>query len=143
MLSFSDVAAVREVQPFNFSDAQRKPRTCDLLVNPAQGWAIATESADAEGAGLMQSFAPLAAKICQEYQIEPAQLTLFVRYAYDNAFTSLYVVHFAHGERDLFEGVRFLTPRRQELPFEAAAELLEQLQSGQAPSPTLRAIPQP
>lgn len=143
MLSFSDVAAVREVQPFNFSDAQCKLVACDLLVNPAQGWAIATERTDAGGAGLMLSFAPLAATICQAYQIEPRQLTLFVRYAYDNDFSSLYVVHFAHGERDLFEGVRFLTPRRQELPPEAAAELLEQLQSGQTPSTTLRAIPSP
>ena len=110
MLSFSDVAAVREVQPFHFLDAQRKTIACDLLVNPAQVWAIATERPDAEGAGLMQSFAPLAAKICQDYQLDPAQFTLLVRYAYDNDFTSLYVVHFAQGERDLFEGVRFLAP---------------------------------
>ena len=139
MLSFSELPNVRQVQPFHFYDAQQKPTKCDLLVNPAQGWAIATDRPDAGGAGLMQSFAPLAAKICQEYQIDPAQLTLLVRYAYDNDFSSLYVVYFAHGERDLFDGVRFLTPKRQELPPAAAAELLEQLHSGQAPSSTLRA----
>jgi hypothetical protein len=143
MLTLSELPDVRQVQPFHFYDAQHKPTKCDLLVNPAQGWAIATDRPDAGGAGLMQSFATLAAKICQDYQVEPGQLMLLVRYAYDNDFSSLYVVHFAHGERDLFEGVRFLTPRRQELPPEAAAELLEQLQSGHGPSSTLRATTQP
>ena len=99
--------------------------------------ALATELPDAKGAGLMHSLTTLASKICTEYHIAPAQLSLFARYAYDDETTGWYVVRFDHSDRDLFEGVRFLVPTRKELPPDVASVLLAQLASGQAPAPAL------
>jgi hypothetical protein len=51
MLTLSELPDVRQVQPFHFYDAQHKPTKCDLLVNPAQGWAIATTGPTPEAQG--------------------------------------------------------------------------------------------
>lgn len=81
MQDFRQLPGVYQVQPFHFFDPHHQPTRCELVVQPAQGWAVATELPDAKGAGLMYSLTTLAAKICQEYEVAPAQLSLFVRYA--------------------------------------------------------------
>jgi hypothetical protein len=132
---------VRQAQPFHFFDPHHQPTKCELVVCPAQGWAVATELPDAKGAGLMHSLTTLASKVCTEYNIAPAQLSLFARYAYSDEATGWYMVRFDHSDRDLFDGVRFLAPTRKEVPPDVAGVLLKELASGQAPALEWRAVP--
>ncbi|MFD2719667.1 hypothetical protein ACFST9_13140 [Hymenobacter monticola] len=60
---------------------KQAPTRCELVVHPEQGWDVATELAE-NGAGLAQCQVTLAAKICQENNIDPQALTLFTRHAY-------------------------------------------------------------
>ena len=143
MDTLNQVAGVQQVQPFHFFTASSQPTRCDLLVNPAQKWAIATELTQAGYTGLAQCHITLATKICQEYEIEPETLILFTRYAYVPDYSSLYVVRFAHGSRDFFEGVHFVTPYRDTLTDDQAAQLVQQLSAGQAPPAAWRALAQP
>ena len=145
MNSLHLLADVTHVLPFHlYDDVKRQPTRCELVVHPAQGWAVASELPQTLQQpaliGLVQCHITLAAKICQEYNIEPSALTLFTRYAYSDNFENVYAVHFGHGERDLFDGVRFVEPRRGMLNQEDAAALAVQLRSGQAPAPVWRAL---
>lgn len=145
MNSLHLLADVTHVLPFHlYDDVKRQPTRCELVVQPAQGWAVATELPQTLQQpaliGLVQCHVTLAAKVCQEYNIEPSSLTLFTRYAYSDNYENVYAVHFGHGERDLFDGIRFLEPRRVMLNQEDVGALVVQLRSGQAPPPAWRAL---
>ena len=136
------LAGVTHALPFHlYDDVKRPPTRCELIVNPAQGWAVATEIPDTGTPGLAFCQVTLATKICQEYAIDPTGLTLFTRYAYAGSYENVYVVRFVSGERDLFDGIRFLGPRRDMLNPEDVTALVEQLTNGQAPALVWRAIP--
>lgn len=127
--------------PFHFyDDVKRQPARCELVVHPSHGWAVATELEKGVVGSLVQCHASLAAKICQEYEIAPGALTLFTRYAYSSNYENVYAVRFGHGERDLFNDVRFLAPRRDLLSPEDIADLVQTLQRGEAPAPGWRAL---
>ena len=136
----SEVAEAQQVQPFYFFDSSNQPTRCSLVVHPAQKWAIATELSATAYTGLAQCPITLAAKICQEYEIEPEGLILFTRSTYGTDYSLFYAVRFGHGHRDFFEGVHFVAPSRDKLTDDEAAELLQTLSSGQAPAPTWRAL---
>lgn len=136
------LAGVKHALPFDlFDDTRHQPTRCELVVHPAQGWAVATELPDSGTAGLALCQVTLATKLCQEYEIDPRALTLFTRYAYSAAHESVYAVRFVSGDRDLFDGVRFLGPRRDMLNPEDVAALVQQLTEGRAPAPVWRALP--
>ena len=129
------------VQPFYFFGPEHQLTKCHLVVAAAQGWAVATELPDAQGPGLMYSLTTLASKVCTEYAIDPAQLSLFARYAYPDEVTNLYLVQFGFADWHLFEGLIFEAPCRQQLPPDVAGQLLKRLASGQALAPEWRAVP--
>lgn len=140
MNSLSTLAGVTHALPFHlYDDVKREPTRCELVVHPAQGWAVATEL-EGTTTGLIQCQVTLATKICQEYGIDPLALTLLTRYAYTGNYENVYVVRFVSGERDLFDGIRFLGPRRDMLNPEDVTELVEQLSNGQAPAQQWRAL---
>ncbi|OGX84108.1 hypothetical protein BEN47_16660 [Hymenobacter lapidarius] len=134
-----DIPGTQQVRPFHFFDAQHQPTRCDLVVHPAHGWAIATELPQSGHAGINQCPHTLAAKICGEYDVDPAALVLLVRYAYPAA-DSYFVVRFIQGDRDLFDGFTFLGPSREPLDPDQVAELLAQLTAGEEPRATFRAV---
>ncbi len=139
MNSLHTLAGVTHALPFHlYDDVKRQPTRCELVVHPGQGWAVATEMAG--GAGLAQCHLTLATLICQQYPIAPAALTLFTRYAYTTAHESIYAVRFGVGERDLFDDIRFVGPRREALNSEDVAALQQALTTGQAPAPGWRAL---
>jgi hypothetical protein len=145
MNSLHLLADVTHVLPFHlYDDVKRQPTRCELVVHPGQGWAVASELPQTLQQpaliGLVQCHITLAAKICQEYNIEPGLLTLFTRYAYSDNYENVYAVRFGHGERDLFDGIRFVEPRRDMLNQEDVTALVEQLSSGQAPAQGWRAL---
>jgi hypothetical protein len=142
MESLLDIPGIQEKKPFHFFDAQAQPTRCDLVVSPAQGWAIATELPQTGRAGLNQCPQTLAAKICGEYGIAPSLLLLLIRYAYPDA-DSYFVVRFVQGGADLFDGFTFIGPRREPLDPNQVEELFHQLKAGQEPQPLLRAIQPP
>lgn len=140
MEALANIAGVVQANPFHiYDDAKRQPVKCDLVVNPSQGWAVATELADG-GPGLVLCPITLATAVCREYHIEPESLTLFVRYAFAANYESIYVLRFAAGGRDLFDGVRFEGANRQMVPTVDVPELMEALRAGQAPAATGRAL---
>lgn len=140
MNNLSTLAGVTHALPFHlYDDVKQQPTRCELVVHPAQGWAVATELENGT-AGLSQCPVTLAAKVCQQFNIDPQALTLFTRYAYTGNYENVYVVRFVSGERDLFDGVRFLGPRRDMLRPEEVDALVQQLSSGQAPAPAWRAL---
>lgn len=139
----TQVTQAQQVQPFHFSDPHNQPARCNLVVSPAQGWAIATELSASGGTGLIHCHISLAARICQEYDIQPEALALFTRYTYAETHADMYVVRFGHGSRDFFEGVHFVAPSREQLTEDEAAHLVQVLAGGRAPSPVWRAIGQP
>jgi hypothetical protein len=145
MTSLALVSGLTHVPVFRFVDEQYQPLQSELLVSRANHWAVATEQpqSNPKNGGPLQLGAPsLAANICREYEIEPADLTLFARYVYSGGYESLYAVHFASGTRDLFEGIRFIgiMPRELLKP-EQVTELMHLLHAGQ-PAPAMwRAIP--
>jgi len=141
MKTLSQLPDVRHEQPFHFFDTHHQPTLCELVVHPANGWAVATELPDAKGAGLMYSLTTLASKVCTEFEIEPAQFSLFARYAYADELKGLHLVQFGHSDRDLFEGIRFLAPTRRELLTDVVGVLLQQLTTGQALALEWRAVP--
>ncbi|MFC6225833.1 hypothetical protein ACFP2F_21490 [Hymenobacter artigasi] len=141
MNSLSTLAGVTHVLPFHlYDDVKQQPTRCELVVHPAQGWAVATEL-DNGTAGLIQCQVTLATKICQEYHIDPQALTLFTHYAYTGNYENVYVVRFVSGTRDLFDGIRFLGPRRYMLTPEDVTVLVQLLNNGQAPASEWRALP--
>lgn len=118
--------------PFHlYDDDKRQPVKCDLVVQPAQGWAVATELADG-GPGLASCPLTLATAVCSKYDIEPERLVLLVRYAYGTNYESFYSLHFVAGGRDLFDGVRFVGPSRHLVPVADMPALMEALSTGQA-----------
>lgn len=132
---------VIHVLPFHlYDDVTRQPARCELVVHPAHGWAVATEPEQGAVGSLLQCPVTLAAKVCQQYGIAPGALSLFTRYAYSSNYENVYAVRFGHGERDLFNDVRFLAPRRDMLSPEDVAALVQALQQGQVPAPTWRAL---
>lgn len=137
-----DIPGTQQVRPFHFFDAQHQPTRCDLVVHPAHQWAIATELPQNGRAGINQCPQTLAAKICGEYEIDPAALVLLVRYAYPDT-DSYFVVRFVQGDRDLFDGFTFLGPSREPLDPDQVAELLAQLTAGEEPRATFRAVQTP
>ena len=137
-----DIPGTQQVRLFHFLDAQHQPTRCDLAVHPAHQWAIATELPQNGRAGINQSPQTLAAKICGEYEIDPAALALLVRYAYPDT-DSYFVVRFVQGDRDLFDGFTFLGPSREPLDPDQVAELLAQLTAGEEPRATFRAVQTP
>lgn len=142
MNSLVTLAGVTHALPFHlYDDVKQAPTRCEVVVHPEQGWAVATELAEGGAAGLAQCPLTLAAKICQEYSIDPQALALFTRYAYTGNYENVYAVRFVSGERDLFDGIRFLGPRRDMLSPEEVDMLVQQLSSGQAPAPEWRALP--
>ncbi|MDF7815276.1 hypothetical protein [Hymenobacter sp. YC55] len=95
-----------------YDDEKRQPASCELMVAPALGWAIATELIDG-GPGLARCHQTLAIKVCQQYPIEPGVLTLFTRYTDRKTYENLYVLHFASGGRDLFNDITFVGSTRR------------------------------
>ena len=142
MENLLSIPGVQQVEPLHFFDAQAQPIRCDLLVHPAQGWAIATELPQTGRAGLSQCPQTLAAKICGEYGIAPAGLVLLVRYAYPDV-DSYFLVRFVQGGTDLFNGFTFIGASREPLDPEQVAELFTQLTAGAGPSATFRAVQPP
>ena len=141
MNALHTLAGVTHALPFHlYDDVKRQPARCELVVHPGQGWAVATELPDSTP-GLAVCQVTLATKICQEYGIDPQDLTLFTRYAYAGSYENVYAVRFVSGERDLFDGIRFLGPRRDLLNPEDVAALVQQLTAGEAPAPGWRALP--
>jgi hypothetical protein len=138
----TEVTQAQQVQPFLFPDSNSKPTKCNLLVSPAQKWAIATEL-PAGGTGLIHCHISLAAAICKEYDIEPEALMLFIRYTYAEQHSDMYVVRFGHGSRDFFEGVHFVAPQREQLTEDEAAQLVQEVSNGRAPASHWRALAQP
>ena len=144
MNALHTLAGVTHALPFHlYDDVKRQPSRCELVVHPAQGWAVATELSDSGGPGLASCQLTLATKVCQEYGIDPEALTLFTRYAYTGSYENVYAVRFVSGERDLFDGIRFLGPRRDMLNPEDVTALVQQLTEGQAPAPNWRALSHP
>ena len=133
------ISGIQQLKPVHFFNTDHQPTRCDLLVHPAQGWAIATELHPAGQPGLVHCALTLASKICQEFRIDPAVLALLSRHEY-NSFASYNVLHFVHGGPDLFLGISFLGPLRNPLPMEQAEQLFQQLSAGQPPGPELRAL---
>jgi hypothetical protein len=132
MNTLQTIPGVTHTSPFHlYDDEKRQPVKCDLLVHPAQGWAVATELADG-GPGLLLCPLTLATSICREYKIEPEKLVLFVRYAYGADYENIYALHFVEGGRDLFDTVRFTGASRQLVPLVDMPVLLEALRTGQA-----------
>jgi len=132
---------VKEVAAFHFCDHNQQPTKCRLLVHPLQGWAVATELPDTKG--LVQSAPALAAKICQQYNIDPCILTLLTRHVNGNYYEAYYAVHFGHSEQSLRNSLCFKGATRQLLGPEETANLLRRLQAGMAPDPALRALQSP
>jgi hypothetical protein len=131
MNTLESIAGVTHTNPFHlYADEKRQPVKCDLVVQPAQGWAVATELSDG-GPGLILCPLTLAAAICRDYSIEPEKLVLVVRYAFGADYENLYLLHFATGERDLFDAVRFSGPARHLVPQLDVPALLEALSTGQ------------
>jgi hypothetical protein len=127
MESLAALPGVVHANPFHlYDDDKRQPVKCDLVVQPAQGWAVATELADG-GPGLV--LCPLTLATCNN--IEPEKLALFVRYAYDTSYESIYSLHFAASGRDLFDGVRFTEATRHLVPIVDVPALLNVLSTGQ------------
>ncbi|UPL51274.1 hypothetical protein [Hymenobacter sublimis] len=126
-----------------YDDVKRQPARCELVVHPAHGWTVATELEQGAVGSLMQCPVTLAAKVCQQYGIAPGALSLFTRYAYSSNYENVYAVRFGHGERDLFNDVSFLAPRRDMLSPEDVAALVQALQQGKAPAPNWRALATP
>lgn len=132
MESLAALPGVLHACPFHlYDDDKRQPVTCDLIVQPAQGWAVATELADG-GPGLILCPLTLATAVCSKYTIGPEQLVLFVRYAYASDYESVYSLHFAAGGRDLFGGVRFAGATRHLVPVADLPTLMQDLSTGQA-----------
>jgi hypothetical protein len=143
MNSLSTLAGVTHALPFHlYDDVKQQPTRCELVVHPAQGWAVATEL-EGNPTGLIQCQATLATKICQEYGIDPQALTLLTRYAYTGNYENVYVVRFVSGERDLFDAIRFLGPRRDMLKPEDVDALVQQLSNGEAPAQQWHALSHP
>lgn len=136
------IPGIKQVRPLHFFDAQAQPTRCNLLVHPAQGWAITTELPQAGRAGIGQCPQTLAAKICGEYGIAPAALVLLARYAYPDA-DSYFLVRFVQGGADLFDGFTFIGPHREPLDPHQVAVLFNQLVAGEQPAPNWRAIQPP
>ena len=140
MKSLSTLTGIIHSLPFHFyDDDKQQPARCELVVHPAQGWAVATEL-ESETTGLSQCQLTLAARICQQYNIEPQDLALFTRYAYTDTYENVYVLHFVSGERDLFDGIRFMGPCRERLTLADVDALVARLREGQAPAPQWRAL---
>lgn len=139
MESIHLIAGVMHALPFHFFDPQHQPTRCELAVHPQHGWAVATELPEV-APGLTACSLTLATKLCQEFDIAPAALVLFTRYTYSSNYENIYVVRFGHGEKDLFDGVRFLAPHRDLLTPEQVASLVDELRAGQAPASTWRAL---
>ena len=134
------MAGVTHALPFHlYDDVKQQPTRCELVVYPAQGWAVATEL-DKGTTGFIQCQVTLATKICQEFSIAPEALTLLTRYAYTGNYENVYVVRFVSGERDLFDRIRFLALRRDMLKPEDVDALVQQLSNGQAPAQQWRAL---
>jgi hypothetical protein len=131
----------KDVAAFHFCDHNQQPIKCRLLVHPSQGWAVATELPDTKG--LVQAAPALAAKICQQYTIDPSFLTLLTRHINGNYYEAYYAVHFGHSERGLQNSFCFQNATRQLLGPEEIALLLQRLQAGVAPDPALRALKSP
>jgi len=91
---------------------------------------VATEHPDPSrtGAGpLTRGVGQLATKLCQDHNIDPAALTLLLCFVYPDGYESVGLAHFGHGERDLFDGVRFTGPTREMLEPDRVDLLLELL----------------
>jgi hypothetical protein len=140
MNTLENLPGVTHANPFHlYDDEKRRPVKCDLVVNPAEAWAVATELTDA-GPGLVLCPLTLATAVCTKYDIAPERLMLFVRYAYAADYESIYSLHFVAGGRDLFDGVRFVGATRQLVPQVDVPALLEALSTSQAPAVSMRAI---
>ena len=72
MNNLSTLAGVTHALPFHlYDDVKQQPTRCELVVHPAQGWAVATELENGT-AGLSQCPVTLAAKVCQQFNIRGA-----------------------------------------------------------------------
>ena len=141
MNSLSTLAGVTHALPFHlYGDVKQLPTRCELVVHPVQGWPVATELNNGT-TGLIQCQVTLATKICQEFGIAPEAPTLLTRYACTGNYENVSVVRFVSGKRDLFDGIRFLRPRRDMLKPEDMDALVQQLTTGEAPEPGWRSLP--
>lgn len=142
MNALKNLPGITHTHPFHlYDDDKRQPVKCDLVVHPAQGWAVATELADG-GPGLVMCPLTLAISICTEYRIEPEKLVLLVRYAYSTEYESIYSLHYAAGGRDLFDGVSFAGATRHLVPVVDVPALMKALSTGQVATwRALRSVP--
>lgn len=130
MDSLLQVPGVSHVPVFHlYDDEKRQPARCELLVNAAQQWAVATQISDG-GPGLVLCHLTLAIKVCQLYPIEPGNLILFTRYTDHRTYQNVYSLHFTSGGRDLFGGISFTGVNRQPVPEVDTPGLIAQLREG-------------
>jgi hypothetical protein len=136
------IPGVHLAQPFHFIGVCAQPAQCDLVVNPAQGWAIATEPPQAGQTGFNECAESLAAKICEDYDIAPTGLVLIAHYVYAGKYY-YFRYHFVHGDHDIFGGITFIGAHRKPLAPEQVALFLQQLIAGDQPEPEMIAIQNP
>ena len=137
-----NIPGVQLAQPFHFTGLRAQVAQCDLVVHPAQGWAIATEPPLARGTGFNECAENLAGKICEDYDIAPTALVLIAHYVYA-AKDYYFQYHFVHGDHDVFGGITFIGAHRKPLDPEQAVQLLQQLLAGREPGPEMIAIQNP
>ncbi|QNE42302.1 hypothetical protein F1C16_22010 (plasmid) [Hymenobacter sp. NBH84] len=142
MENLRNIPGVQMAPSFNFTGVRAQLAQCDLVVHPAQGWAIATEPPEARVTGFNECAENLAAKICIEYDIAPTALVLVAHYVYaGNEYYFLY--HFVHGDHDIFGGITFIGAHRKLLDAGQVAQLLQHLLAGGQPGPEMIAIQNP
>lgn len=140
MDSLLQLAGVSHVPVFHlYDDEKRQPARCELLVNAAQRWAVATQITDG-GPGLVLCHQTLAVKVCQLYPIEPGDLFLFTRYTDNATYQNVYSLHFTSGGRDLFGGIAFTGVNRRPVAEVDTDTLIKDLREGNELPPEWRAV---
>ncbi len=136
------IPGIQLTQPFHFTGVGAQLAQCDLVVNPPQGWAIATEPPQARHTGFNECAESLAAKICEDYDIAPTALVLLAHYVYaGRGYYFLY--RFVHGDHDILGGITFIGGHREPLDPAQVVQLEQHLVAGGQPGPELIAIQNP
>lgn len=123
------IPGVQFAQSLPFAGVHSQRAQCDLVVHPAQGWAIATEPPEAGGTAFNECAENLAAKICADFDIAPTALVLIANYDY--AGRDYYLLyHFVHGDHDIFGGITFIGGHREPLDPAQIFQLEQHLVAG-------------
>ena len=142
MENLLSIPGSQRAEPFYFFNDLAQPARCEVLVHPANGWAIVTDLPLFFWDRIGLRSLDLAAMLCDQYGIAPTALVLLARYASPHA-DSYCLLRFVHGDRDIFGGFTFIGPMREPLDPKQVAELLARLNAGGPPQRSLRAIKNP